>query len=628
MKRVALELERDSKRQKRKPAGVDPTAIFKDEMQEKTSTDLLNWTPGDSGYLSGKVVMRYPPIPQKYHIKMEIFSVGGPKQVDVTFLGPCADELQRQGLQFEINQKLRLSLKGAVTETKPAQGTILPVALKYSEGVALELQPIIIPGCTIDTWFPSSTAAEPSEPAPADDDFFVTFRDTRAPRQVVASLVSMDVDEDEDEDEDFPPMAFFPSPPKKPVPIPSIASKKYAEQNTLHCHGNPLHDIRNSSHPTPPTTPTSFPSSSRSRRTIPSCPQPLPNIRKHEPNLPPAPPAVDHPRPQVPYGFTPLSELIASANRYNMYSVIGVVTHITEASKTLTDDWSCSLRIVDPFNCDESLNVTRDGKEGLLVNCFTKQHKEWLPIAKEGSVVILRDIKTTTHRDVVVANGYHDRLRWAVYDPTTRQIGHGDLGGAPECEGLDEGYGVLFTPLYPAKDADLPYCVALDDWWRGVSEKRLAAIGTVHQVGDDSASISLGGASRRKHQLVSETKIDQYFDCTVQVIHGHPNGRTHRLYVTDGTRLDGGHPCRLDSCPPSLADYLLPIEMWDKAGLVGPKMLAGEYYLLKNVRIKRNRTGYAEGKLVEPKIRKLEHDDVDGFPNFKALLQRLKLHTT
>ncbi|KAJ6531307.1 hypothetical protein B0H19DRAFT_1191176 [Mycena capillaripes] len=776
MKRVADELQRDSKRKKRDSVGVDSTAIFKDEMQEKNTTDLLNWTPGDSGYLSGKVVMKWPPLPQKYRIKMEVFSLAvGAKQFEVTFLGRCADEFRREGLRFEMKQELRLSLKGAVTETKPAQGITLPIALKYCDGVALELQPMNnTPGCTIDTWFRPPPVEEPSEPATADDDWFATPRDPRPTRLAIALSELMDVDE-----EVFP-VAVSSPPPEKPVSKPSIASKKSTEQNTPH-GADPLNNIGSSSRPSLPSRPpgkntsTSFLSSSRPPRTIPpmapslefsgpkenpptpqhprtepepasappeaiarpptingnraptsklsdhtpeapaaaarssadeepilnkkqrknklrkekkklraglplpdappvraattpgfepanvdapvrressapaapvgssvspvaaytqqpqpapSFPQPLPNIHQSqpsssEPNLPPAPPAVARPRPQVPYGFTPLSELKPSGK---VYSVIGVITHIKEASKTCTNNWSCSLRIVDPFNCDESLNVTRPGTEGLLINCFTKKYKEWLPTAREGSVIILHEIKAAINRGDTVANGYHDRLKWAVYDPTTRQIGHGDLGGAPECEGLDEGYGVLFTPFYSAEDTDLPYCEALDDWWRGVSEKRLAAMGNVHQVGGDRVSISSGGASHRKHQLVSETKIDQYFDCTVRVIHGHSNGQTYRLYVTDGTRFDGGYPCQVDSCPTSLAEYLLPIEMWDQAGLIGPTMLTGEYYLLRNVRLKQNRSGYAEAKLVENKIQKLELDDANDYPHFKALLERLKPH--
>jgi hypothetical protein len=121
-----------------------------------------------------------------------------------------------------------------------------------------------------------------------------------------------------------------------------------------------------------------------------------------------------------------------------------------------------------------------------------------------------------TNYDTVVAVGYHDSLKWAVYDPTDGKVGHGDLGKAPEYDFLNNGYGARITPFYPATDDDLTYCVALSDWWRGVAEKRHAALGTIHQIGDDNSTVS-SRASRRKHQLISETKLDEYFDCTVRV---------------------------------------------------------------------------------------------------------------
>jgi hypothetical protein len=56
-------------------------------------------------------------------------------------------------LEFKIGQELRLSLKGAVSEARP-HDRALPIALKYPEGVALEILPKgQEPGIKIDTWF-------------------------------------------------------------------------------------------------------------------------------------------------------------------------------------------------------------------------------------------------------------------------------------------------------------------------------------------------------------------------------------------------------------------------------------------------------------------------------------------
>ncbi|KAJ7735432.1 hypothetical protein B0H14DRAFT_2994827 [Mycena olivaceomarginata] len=325
-----------------------------------------------------------------------------------------------------------------------------------------------------------------------------------------------------------------------------------------------------------------------------------------------------------PDGFTRISKL--DGTRWNVYSIMGIVTSVTPAAKT-SNDWKCSLRIVDTSNCDESY---RPAKEGLSVNCFMKD-RNWLPAAKPGDAILLHDIKASTLNGNTVAVGFSDKLQWAVYDPATKKIGHGGSPHATESISLAEGYGAKFTSFFHgATEADLKYCVALDEWWREVEAKRLAALGTIHQIGAEISSTSFrSSGSKREHRLISDLSVDrigQYFDCTVRVIHGHPNGRTHRLYVTDGTPLQGGRPCQISECPPSLVDCIMTIEMWDAACLQGPTILPNEYYLLKNVRFMRGYDGYAEAKLVEDKIQKLEVDAADDYPNLKALLERLKLH--
>jgi hypothetical protein len=60
--------------------------------------------------------------------------------------------------------------------------------------------------------------------------------------------------------------------------------------------------------------------------------------------------------------------------------------------------------------------------------------------------------------------------------------------------------------------------------------------------------------------------------------------------------------------------------MWDEARALGPTMLPNEYYSLKNVRMKLSRAGCIEAKLVEPKIQKLDPDDVNPDSHLKALI--------
>ncbi|KAJ7256501.1 hypothetical protein B0H12DRAFT_511554 [Mycena haematopus] len=772
MKRVAQEdIGRDSKRPKRDSSGVDSTAIFRNPAHEKTATDLLQWTPGHSGYVCGKICMKWPVIKGKYRVKMEIFSVAdGLKQFEAAFSGICGEEFRRKGLEFKMGQELKLSLKGAVTEKASPQGISLPVSLKYTEGVAL----VIVskgpePEITIDTWYQPVVVNEPSEPASTVDSWFSTPRQPMPPVRAAAPPALMDIDEEPAAVAVSPPSAHKPVSKSSIAPEPAnhrpltnlrnslpIASsprlmsmhKTSSSSPSPSCFARPppaivqpLTNFRNSlpivPSPRPMNTSSSSPSPSCFARPLPAIVQPpkssvlltkttvnanhaspaelpehisapaveaveLPDARRARPaeaesasesattlnkkqrknlarrekkrkqqktgNPPPAVPAVlaittavvDPPNtdsavhtemttpartvpsvaahsqsspfvpepttpnpsltslPTVPHNFTPIAQLEAPGGRWNVYSIIGVVTSSTAPSTTKKGDWGCSLRIVDPSICDESC---RAAKEGLLVNCFRKKYKEWLPTVSAGDVILLQDIKTSRNGDVV-ASGFSDKFKWAVYDRTKGQINHGSLGSAPESEALAESYGRVFTPLYHATDAELTYCMALDEWWRAVEAKRLAALGTVHQIeaGTPFASSRPG----RKHQLISETNIGEYFDCTVRVLHGHPNGQTYRIYVTDGTPLQGSQPCRLNEIPLPLVDLVMPIEMWDGACLEGPSLVPNEYYLLRNVRLKQSREGYAEGKLVEAKIQKLEHDGVDEYPNLKALKERLQ----
>ncbi|KAF7363806.1 Telo-bind domain-containing protein [Mycena sanguinolenta] len=790
MKRVAEDIDRDSKRPRHENHGGDSTAIFRDQIHEKTASNLLSWTPGESGYVCGKICMKWPVIKGKYRLKMEIFSlVDGHKQFEVTFHGICGEEFRRRGLEFKMGQELKLSLNGAVAEKASSQGINLPVSLKYTEGVALVIVPKgQEPELKIDTWFQAPATHEPAEPSEAlpstNDDWFSTPRAPVPPVRAPAASNLMDIDEEPAVAVASPPAAAAVSPPvaaavsqpavRKPVSKPSAPPKPT----------NPLTNIRNSlpiatpsrpmsSHDSPrsssaPSRPARVvspatvhpPGSSTPKENPPypgslnesvsvSLPQvnrapalnanqassskllertsaptvetvqpadaippsesvtpvnptsaepekvlnkkqrknltrrekrkqqqqqkavkPLPDVPAVHPGAPrvaapppatlavhteaaipartsavhpeaatparavspvtahsqpspsvpdPAPPSPSSSRPPVPHNFTAIAQLEAPNGRWNVYSIIGIVTFSTTPSTTRKGDWSCSLRVVDPSNCDESY---RPAKEGILVNLFRKNHKEWLPAANAGDVILLQDIKTTNNYGAVGVNGYSDKFKWAVYDRTKQEITHGSLGTAPESETLADGFGRLFTPFYHATDADLTYCVALDEWWQGVEAKRLAALGTIHQVEAETSFIS--PRTTRKHKLIEETRIDEYFDCTVRVLHGHPNGQTHRIYVTDGTPLQGAQPCRISEVPLSLIDFVMPIEMWDDARLEGPNILSNEYYLLKNVRLKQSRDGYAEGKLVEAKIYKLERDSVDQNPNLKALVERLQ----
>ncbi|KAJ7172132.1 hypothetical protein C8R46DRAFT_1084903 [Mycena filopes] len=744
MKRAADELEgRDTKRQKRDYRSIPSTAIFQDPEQEKNATELLEWSPGEAGFVSGTIRMKWPLTSGKYRVKIQLFStVLGAKEFDVVFSGRCAEEFQRRKFEFKMGAELSLSLDSAVSDKTSASKVNLPIVLKYSDGVALEMKEQgAKSGVKVDTWLRPPTV-EPSDPLPfAGGDWFATPKESRPPVLAIAKNDLMDIDEEPS-----------PSPPEKPrksvvprtsledahtaKPLSSIGNSLATATPTLPIPAQPLSRItppdvdrpppilapkehrrtlttndnhastsklpesasaapkssvaaRSPSEPgatvdsepiltkkqrknkqrreknkqrmelkekasIPLTGAPSIPAATTSTTSPPPNAKPpavsanpilaanvvpaaqsvsmhIPQTRPPSSSVVPNPPTVTQTvaKPQFaapPHPFRSISEVTnVTPGPWFEHSVIGVVTSSTSPTRTSKGHWTCCIRIVDPSNCDEAYISTK--YEGLTVNCFTPSYQQWLPTAAPGNVIILHQIKVKagtgfSNSDVVV-NGYDNRLKWAVYDHMKGQIGHGDLGEAPSSERLADGHGVPFSPFYEAKEAESAYCLKLDDWWRGVSNKRTAQMGTIHQIGGEPASSR--PTTTRKHRLMSEIQGEQYIDCTVRVIHGYQSDRTYILFCTDGTRLAGARPLQMEEIPRSLADYAFQIEMWDAAAKMGPQMRPGEYYHLRNLRMRTGTGGHVEAKLVENKIRKLNPEAEDAADvHLKQLLNRLK----
>lgn len=101
-----------------------------------------------------------------------------------------------------------------------------------------------------------------------------------------------------------------------------------------------------------------------------------------------------------------------------------------------------------------------------------------------------------------------------------------------------------------------------------------------------------------------------------QVLHGHANDNgVYSLYVTDYSLNPSITPVQGVWCPKGLSEYVLKCEMWDDAAKMGKIMMAGEYYCIKNARMRVSLGGYVEGKIVEPKINKLELDPQEASRN-------------
>jgi len=63
------------------------------------------------------------------------------------------------------------------------------------------------------------------------------------------------------------------------------------------------------------------------------------------------------------------------------------------------------------------------------------------------------------------------------------------------------------------------------------------------------------------------------------------------------------------------------MEMWDDAAEVARTMKEGEYYHIKNARMRANRAGYLEGKVTQSKIVKLEETDAEMNIHLRSLLE-------
>jgi len=113
---------------------------------------------------------------------------------------------------------------------------------------------------------------------------------------------------------------------------------------------------------------------------------------------------------------------------------------------------------------------------------------------------------------------YGDKLNWAMYDPVTESVTHGDLGDAPRESGAEDGRGVVMTPFYEPEPGDILYCKQLSEWWGTVEKKRTEEGDTVAQC----VSVTTRRLTQRMHRLISEANHDSepggYFDCTIQVI--------------------------------------------------------------------------------------------------------------
>ncbi|KAI0086229.1 hypothetical protein BDY19DRAFT_962069 [Irpex rosettiformis] len=298
--------------------------------------------------------------------------------------------------------------------------------------------------------------------------------------------------------------------------------------------------------------------------------------------------------------------------------IIGVVVAVGSVSMSAKSESYRRFTLVDSTNVDRDSLTT-----GFTVTCFVKRVKEHLPDPLVGDVLIMHDVLIESHRGSRL-NGScpsYKQWSWTIFHPDD-----GTLRSGGATSGLLAEQPIL-TPQ------ENQYCIRLADWWLEVSKERRSEVANenavVHQITAADVGDQKGGG--REHKLIKDASPhappNGYFDCTVEVLHGYlnPNG-VYSLYVTDYTHNDSVAPVHASWCIPALADLVFKIELWNEASIKGPEMKEGEYYEIKNVRIKESTGGFWEGSFSEvKKLRKLDDEDLEEVPHLIELLKRKKI---
>ncbi|KAI0647426.1 hypothetical protein C8Q79DRAFT_1118413 [Trametes meyenii] len=280
--------------------------------------------------------------------------------------------------------------------------------------------------------------------------------------------------------------------------------------------------------------------------------------------------------------YTPL----AQAQSHGTLHIMGIADASGKDMQTKNGEFMKRLTLYDPSNY---------GTSGLSVTLFDKSEKG-LPKLEAGDVLLLRTVQLDQFRGGWVVGASYKGWQWAVFHVKT-----GMLSSAPA--------DICAMRHFKPEASEVQFSIRLGDWWREVA----------------STSVTFYTPHRgRIHKPISEATHEEYFDCTVEVLHGlrNENG-VYSVFVTDYTRNSNVSPTQGEWCPTRLVPYVLRIEMWDSSALVGPTMQAGEYYSIRNLRTRISNGGYLEGKMQEgEKITLLDSDHLENHPRLADLLKR------
>ena len=94
------------------------------------------------------------------------------------------------------------------------------------------------------------------------------------------------------------------------------------------------------------------------------------------------------------------------------------------------------------------------------------------------------------------------------------------------------------------------------------------------------------------------------------------------VYVTDYTQNAHASPIQGTWCPAALVGVVMQVEFSHTSYDVAADMKPGDYYSLRNMRLKVASGGYLEGRIQEAnKLIKLDEDDLENQPHLTELLK-------
>ncbi|KAJ3550967.1 hypothetical protein NMY22_g97 [Coprinellus aureogranulatus] len=330
-----------------------------------------------------------------------------------------------------------------------------------------------------------------------------------------------------------------------------------------------------------------------------------------------SPPSVPSPALCPPTLYKPLNKV--ESNTTGLCNIIGVVTScdLGKRCNSGDKDWIKKVYVVDSSNFD----LTRR-HSGIPCNLFSKFQND-LPNPEIGDIMILRQIKIGHWGSGCQGTGYPNRYKYAIYSKKTNRISWTDVDQAepPSRDTDPETTSGYVSQFYVPDGNEVKYCQQLLSWW-------LEREQTQREEDERNSVVPVSYARRARPHLLVERfgSADasgvqaEYVNCTVQIIGSYMNDNgIYSLWVTDYTQNGLCYRPDGEQYPKGLVPYLFRIECWDNAVPQAQELQENAYCRFENMRIKRNRAGYLEGKQVEPKMKLLEEDTDDE--HLKALVQ-------